>query len=259
MQSDGSYPSGREATANPTPRRCSIAATTRATCLPAVATRPRPAPAPQWWRRVRRSRTRHPPPAERQHTVLGRVAGPVGRALPGIAAELLNSLVERAPGGEGKAGPRKSHGLHQMSEHACGWNLAPGLRSDSPQGDRPGVREPRRPLLPGVQPGAARDAQEGTGASLAVPKCPLTARLGRSLPICGLEQAEVPRRAFRASRRCERVPHKVQRLGDVQGVAKAGKSARRVQRVRPEGVARGPSTQSARRLPGVGQPQGGPI
>ncbi len=40
-----------------------------------------------------------PPLAERQHALLGRVAGPIGRALPGVVAELLDRIGEGCAGG----------------------------------------------------------------------------------------------------------------------------------------------------------------
>jgi hypothetical protein len=61
----------------------------------------------------------------------------------------------------GGTGPGKVSGLHQMPEYACRWNLAPGL-------------DQRGRVAPGHDP--------GTGASLAVPECPLTAHLGGRSP-----------------------------------------------------------------------------
>jgi hypothetical protein len=40
-----------------------------------------------------------PPLVERQHALLGRVAGPIGRALPGVVAELLDRIGEGCAGG----------------------------------------------------------------------------------------------------------------------------------------------------------------
>jgi len=43
-----------------------------------------------------------PPLAERQHALLGRVAGPIGRALPGVVAELLDRIGEGCADGLGR-------------------------------------------------------------------------------------------------------------------------------------------------------------
>ena len=93
-----------------------------------------------------------------------------------------------------EAGPRQSRGLHQMPEHACGWNLAPSLGQrgrvapghDLGSSDKWGANRDVAGALARLWPGSSVRVRS-SGASLVV------AAASRNAGRCALEAWEARR------------------------------------------------------------------